>query len=267
MNNYVWNLPHIDFRPFQEGRNIAERKTAELEASANAPLSYELVNKETGETVVLTMEQFMEQFKSFPKEQWEYNQKKGEPEVPTTKISEFDIEDAEGNAVTDDILDYEGYHFMIVSHKLYHHGETEKTMIAYDTTFAYDTFTNAATQDTQIVKRVENVVENSYTARVPAWDKDFLNRYTEVVAPFMNKAREAGIRVYAVTKGQTPEARVDFQEKTGAEYPFYQADDILLKTIIRSNPGIVLWKDGTIIKKWHFKKLPDFEEVQKAYLK
>ena len=46
---------------------------------------------------------------------------------------------------------------------------------------------------------------------------------------------------------------------TGAEYPFLTADDVTLKTIIRSNPGIVLLKSGTILTKWHYNDLPSEE--------
>ena len=50
-------------------------------------------------------------------------------------------------------------------------------------------------------------------------------------------------------------------DMTGAEYPFCQTDDITLKTIIRSNPGLVLLKDGMIIRKWSHNALPAEEEL------
>lgn len=43
---------------------------------------------------------------------------------------------------------------------------------------------------------------------------------------------------------------------TGAEYPFCFTDETTLKTIIRSNPGLLLLKDGIIIQKWSHNDLP-----------
>lgn len=52
-----------------------------------------------------------------------------------------------------------------------------------------------------------------------------------------------------------------FRHEVQAAFPFATSDPTTLKTIIRSNPGIVLLKKGTIVKKWHFNDLPDFKEV------
>ena len=48
---------------------------------------------------------------------------------------------------------------------------------------------------------------------------------------------------------------------TGAEYPYTQADGVLLKTMIRSNPGLMLMKDGVIVRKWSHNRLPDEQQL------
>ena len=52
-----------------------------------------------------------------------------------------------------------------------------------------------------------------------------------------------------------------WQELAGADYPFGLADDITLKTMIRSNPGLMLLKDGTVYNKWSCNNLPREEEL------
>ncbi|MBR1503494.1 MAG: triose-phosphate isomerase [Prevotella sp.] len=52
-----------------------------------------------------------------------------------------------------------------------------------------------------------------------------------------------------------------WQDITGAEYPFCNTDETTLKTIIRSNPGLLLLKDGTIIRKWSHNTLPGDDEL------
>jgi hypothetical protein len=73
-------------------------------------------------------------------------------------------------------------------------------------------------------------------------------------------AREHRFDFYAVTSSGREEINA-WINNTGAEYPFLTADDVTLKTIIRSNPGLVLLKSGTIINKWHYNDIPSEERA------
>ncbi|MDE6011622.1 MAG: DoxX family protein [Prevotella sp.] len=73
-------------------------------------------------------------------------------------------------------------------------------------------------------------------------------------------AQDYGYPFYGMTaSGQ--QAIAHWRDVTGAEYPFCQTDDITLKTICRSNPGLLLLKDGTIMRKWSHNLLPDEYEL------
>ena len=69
-------------------------------------------------------------------------------------------------------------------------------------------------------------------------------------------ANEHGYKFICLT-ASNDKAIKHWQDITGAEYPFYTTDETTLKTIIRSNPGLVLLKNGTIIQKWSHNDLPD----------
>lgn len=51
-------------------------------------------------------------------------------------------------------------------------------------------------------------------------------------------------------------------DQTGAAYPFCQTDETTLKTVIRSNPGLVLLKGGVVIGKWSHRRLPVIGETE-----
>lgn len=53
-----------------------------------------------------------------------------------------------------------------------------------------------------------------------------------------------------------------FRHEYQLAVPYYFADATLLKTMIRSNPGIILLKDGTVVKKWHHNDVPSPEAVK-----
>ena len=67
---------------------------------------------------------------------------------------------------------------------------------------------------------------------------------------------ENGYKFYALSSSSA-EAIELWRDRTGAEYPFCIMDDITLKTMVRSNPGLMLIKGGVILNKWPSSQLPD----------
>ena len=56
-------------------------------------------------------------------------------------------------------------------------------------------------------------------------------------------------------------------KNAGISYPFYFTDETTLKTIVRSNPGMLWLKEGTIVGKWHYNDFPDSENLINQYLR
>ena len=73
-------------------------------------------------------------------------------------------------------------------------------------------------------------------------------------------AEENGADFYCVTASANDEIE-RWRDLTGAEYQFCNADETTLKTMIRSNPGLMLLKDGTIIDKWSHNALPQTDDL------
>ena len=68
----------------------------------------------------------------------------------------------------------------------------------------------------------------------------------------------------AVLVSSTPADIAKFVNQNRLQLDFYTADDIALKTIVRSNPGLLLMKNGVILKKWHYSDIPDYEDFKKS---
>ena len=269
--SYVWDIPAFDFRPFKEGVNIREQQLAEEEAMGNVEiLAFQLKNKASGTVVEVPYEQYMKEYKNYPKDEWETVQQiQTEPAIPSTKISEFEVSDVNGEDVTEAILSDPNYSFMVVAYQLdYENNPANVTM--YDTTYVVDTVAIAdapADAAPQLVRRVGDVKERQAVQNNYTFAADYLARWTEGVNPTLNEAQAAGLNVYAISKYQNPDALDDFRHATQSSFPVYVADDILLKTIVRSNPGVVLLRNGEIIKKWHWRKLPSFSEIRAEFMK
>lgn len=77
---------------------------------------------------------------------------------------------------------------------------------------------------------------------------------------FYDAAAKANIPFYALVN-VGPERIALFRTETGAKYPFYQVDGTALKTVIRSNPGLMMLNDGVVTDMWHYNDWPEFNDV------
>lgn len=72
-------------------------------------------------------------------------------------------------------------------------------------------------------------------------------------------ATEHGYSFYGLT-ASGEKAIAHWRDITGADYEFCLTDETTLRTIIRSNPGLLLLKNGVVIRKWSHNNLPEIDE-------
>ncbi len=58
----------------------------------------------------------------------------------------------------------------------------------------------------------------------------------------------------------------NFKHAHNALYDFVTVDNTVLKTMIRSNPGLMLVKDGTVIMNWHYNNFPVYSDVKQKFM-
>jgi uncharacterized membrane protein YphA (DoxX/SURF4 family) len=273
VRNTYWDLPMVDFRPFKIGSNVRAQK--ELEASAKI----DILGWVLEDTINHVKIKFMEPepgkityYKEYPAAKgWKVREQiktdfyilKDSVKVPITKtkVSEFAVESADNGEVTEDILNEKNYSLMIVAYHLEGDKQTE-TYTVQDTTWATDTIA-VAKDSFQYQRRVVTVNPRQVERQVFVPTPEYADLFQNGVNPVAEAAMKAGWKVYCITTFGDAEVAADFAKKTGAKYPFYRADDKLLKTIIRANPGLVVWKDGVVLDMYHHRHLPTFEALQK----
>ncbi|MGE5429125.1 MAG: BT_3928 family protein [Methylococcaceae bacterium] len=87
-------------------------------------------------------------------------------------------------------------------------------------------------------------------------DKEGMRRMGELA----KAAKSKGYNFIGLT-ASSPESFDAFKKETGADFDFFNADEITLKTIVRSNPGLIVLKKGTIKRKYHFNDVPKPEQL------
>jgi uncharacterized membrane protein YphA (DoxX/SURF4 family) len=83
---------------------------------------------------------------------------------------------------------------------------------------------------------------------------------------FARLCKQDHIKFVALTSS-SKEVIDEFKKEVETDIDFYKTDVAVLKAMIRSNPGIMLLKAGTVQFKWHYHSLPSFTDVKQEHFK
>jgi uncharacterized membrane protein YphA (DoxX/SURF4 family) len=211
---YTYNyLPVKDFRPYAVGKDIKKG----MEIPPNAPkgkfeskLFYK--NLKSGQIKEFTSQNYP--WQDTLNWAWERTETIELEKAFVPPIHDFSLTNVEGSEYTDDILNYPGYQFFLVSRDLL-----------------------------DANKKVQSRI-NDFAALC---EKDSV--------PF-----------YGLTSN-TPQVIDEFRHEVQAMYDFYIVDGTQLKTMIRSNPGLILLKGSTVLAMWHYNSFPSYDAVKKELMK
>lgn len=104
------------------------------------------------------------------------------------------------------------------------------------------------------------MANENYHFLVIAYDLAKTNKKSfTILNQFAQRCAKDSISFVCLT-GSTPNEMDAFIKDVKPVFPFYSTDPTALKTIIRSNPGILLIKNGVVVEKWAHRKMISFEE-------
>jgi uncharacterized membrane protein YphA (DoxX/SURF4 family) len=205
---YTYNfLPVKDFRPYAIGKNIQEGMKLPPNAKQDS-VQMVFIYKKDGKQIELSSQQIKTIDATY-----KYVDRKDKVirEGDKPAIHDFSIASLDGNDYTDQILNYDGYYFLLVMHDL---DKSNKSVFG-----KINDFSKLCKQD-----------------KVP---------------------------IIALTA--SADQVVSFKKETRSDLDFYLTDGTTLRTMIRSNPGLMLLKKGTVIDMWHHHTFPSYSDVKAKY--
>jgi len=92
-------------------------------------------------------------------------------------------------------------------------------------------------------------------------DEDAINSLNAIA---INLKQNFNTRTILLTSNP-PQSAEAFGKAHKLIFELFYADEVPLKEMVRANPGILLIKNGTVINKWHYHTMPNYDELVKQY--
>jgi uncharacterized membrane protein YphA (DoxX/SURF4 family) len=122
--------------------------------------------------------------------------------------------------------------------------------------------------DSQGVNYTNEIIENPYYNLIAVgWklDNSSQNAAKAINALAINTVQNYNTRTVWLTTNSAESAE-KFAADLNLVLEIFYADAVPLKSMVRSNPGLILMKNGVVIQKWSAAALPTYKELESNYL-
>ena len=113
----------------------------------------------------------------------------------------------------------------------------------------------------------KELIENPYyNLVVVAYDlrKTDTAAFGRINALALKAAEDFNVRTVLLTSNSAQDAQ-SFSQRNKLFIEVFYADAVPLKSMVRSSPGLLLFKNGIVVDKWSAAFLPDFETLTESY--
>lgn len=90
------------------------------------------------------------------------------------------------------------------------------------------------------------------------------NAIAKLNALALTATEQFNIRTVLLTSNSAADADA-FSKRMKLFAEVFYADAVPLKSMVRSNPGVMLLKNGVVINKWHYNTMPSFDQLADQY--